>query len=62
VNVLATAIEKTASTDPKKIRDAIASIQYEGVTGTIQFDDTGDSMLQPKIFTIRGNKYVLLWP
>jgi len=36
------AIQEAGSTDADAIRDALAYMQYEGVTGTIQFAGTGD--------------------
>ncbi len=40
--VLAEAMKKANSTDPKKIVPALAAIQYDGVTGPIAFDNKGD--------------------
>lgn len=37
------AIEAAGSTDPTAIRDALAKVQIEGVTGTITFNETGDA-------------------
>jgi branched-chain amino acid transport system substrate-binding protein len=42
VNTLAAAMQKADSTDPKVYLPALASIQYQGVTGTIAFDEKGD--------------------
>lgn len=37
------AIEQAGSTDSEKIRDAIAAISIDGVTGAITFDENGDA-------------------
>lgn len=37
------AIQDAGSTDPTAIRDALANVEVEGVTGTISFDDVGDA-------------------
>ncbi|WP_022666120.1 ABC transporter substrate-binding protein [Desulfospira joergensenii] len=44
VKVAALAIEKAGSTDPKKIRDAIANISMKASTGTIEFNSLGEVM------------------
>ena len=40
--VMAEAMKKANSTDPKKVLAALANIQYDGVTGPIAFDNKGD--------------------
>ncbi len=37
------AIQQADSTDSQKIRDAIADLQIDGVTGSISFDENGDA-------------------
>ena len=37
------AIESAQSTDPVAIRDALAGVDMEGVTGRIVFDENGDA-------------------
>ena len=39
-NLLIQAIEKTGSTDPEAVRNAVESINFDGVTGSFSFDDT----------------------
>lgn len=41
--VMAEAIKNAGSTDRQAIIDALASIEYKGVTGTIRFDEQGDA-------------------
>jgi len=44
-NMLLDAIERAGSTDPKAIRDEMAATtDYEGVTGKISIDETGDAI------------------
>ena len=45
VHVLALAIEKAKSLEPRRIRDAILSVKdYPGVQGTYNFDPNGDGL------------------
>ncbi len=60
VYVVAKAMEKAKSADPQKIRDAIASLTYDGVTGKISYDEKGDSGLIPNVYGIQNKEYVLL--
>ncbi len=60
IYVLAKAIEKAQSIDLRKIRNALAGIEYEGITGKIRFDKDGDSVRDPIIFAIKGNGFVVL--
>ena len=39
-NLLIQAIEKAGSTDPEAVRNAVESINFDGVTGSFSFDDT----------------------
>lgn len=41
MNLLAAGVKKAGSTDPAKIRAALASLTYNGVDGPISFDSTG---------------------
>ena len=60
IMILGAALEKEGVEDKSKIRDAIASIQnFKGVTGTIIFDDTGDSPREMKVIQIKDGKYEL---
>ncbi|MBG0789158.1 MAG: ABC transporter substrate-binding protein [Desulfovibrionaceae bacterium] len=53
--VLREAIERAGSLEPARIRDALAATSgYRGVTGTIQFDQNGDSI---KPLVIRRLKF-----
>lgn len=43
-NVAIAAIEKAGSTDPVAIRDALKTVEHDGVTGKITFDENGDAV------------------
>ena len=56
-NLLLEAIRKAGSDDPKKIRDALASIKdFHGVTGKATLDRNGDSVKSAAIVKIEGGK------
>jgi branched-chain amino acid transport system substrate-binding protein len=60
IMIAAQALEKAGVEDKAKIRDAIAATKdFQGVTGTITFDETGDSPRQMKIIQIRNLQYEL---
>ncbi len=55
------AIEKAGSTDGEKIREALAGLEMEGVTGKISFDENGDANKDMAfIKTIKDGKFVFL--
>jgi branched-chain amino acid transport system substrate-binding protein len=58
--VLAKAIEKAGSLDKAKIRDALRGISYDGVTGKVSFDETGDSIRDVSLVKIQNKKFVKL--
>lgn len=62
VYLLADAIKRANSTDPTKIRDALASTRnFEGVTGTITFDANRNPINKPAImFEFKDGKGVYL--
>ncbi len=53
VYMLKQAIEESGSTDPAVIKDALAAIDFTGVTGHVKFDENGDPI---KAFTIETFK------
>lgn len=60
IMIVAAALEKVGVDDKSKIRDAIAStLNFNGVTGIISFDDTGDAPREMKVIQIRNEKYEL---
>lgn len=60
IMIVAEALEKVGVDDKSKIRDAIASTSnFNGVTGIISFDDTGDAPREMKVIQIRNGNYEL---
>jgi len=58
IMIVGEALEKVGVDDGSKIRDAIASTSnFNGVTGTISFDDTGEAPREMEIIQIRNGKY-----
>jgi len=57
VMVMTTAMQNAKSSDPAKYLPELKKIKYEGVTGTIQFDDKGDIKDGAlTLFTYKGGK------
>lgn len=57
VMVMATAMQNARSADPARYLPELKKIRYEGVTGTIQFDDKGDIKDGAlTLFTYKGGK------
>jgi len=57
VMVMATAMQTAKSADPAKYLPVLKAIKYEGVTGTIQFDASGDIKDGAlTLFTYKGGK------
>ena len=55
------AIKLTGSTDTTAIRDALAKVNYEGVTGAVSFDENGDAKKDMAyIKTIKDGKFQFL--
>ena len=60
IMIVVAALEKVGIDDKSKIRDAIAStLNFNGVTGIISFDDTGDAPRDMKVIQIRNGEYEL---
>jgi len=60
IMIVVAALEKVGVDDKSKIRDAIAStLNFNGVTGIISFDDTGDAPRDMKVIQIRNGGYEL---
>ncbi len=60
IMIVVAALEKVGVDDKSKIRDAIAStLNFNGVTGIISFDDTGDAPRDMKVIQIRNGEYEL---
>ncbi|MEA3459546.1 MAG: ABC transporter substrate-binding protein [Chloroflexota bacterium] len=51
-----TGIEKAGVDDPEKVKDALAGIEFEGVTGHIKFDEHGDPVKTVHILRVDKDK------
>jgi branched-chain amino acid transport system substrate-binding protein len=61
VMVLATAMQKAASSDSARYLPSLRSVQYQGITGAIAFDENGDLRNAAlTLFTYRSGKKVKL--
>ena len=60
-NVLMTAIENAGELDSAKVRDTLAvTADFEGVSGSITFDENGDAKKSYIKLTIEDNEYVVV--
>ncbi len=57
-NLACDAIEAANSTDPAAIRDAIAAIEFTGVTGDVKFDEDGNPTKVAVIKKVENGKFV----
>jgi branched-chain amino acid transport system substrate-binding protein len=56
-------VEKAGSTDPMKVRDAIAGLDEDSFFGPIKFDDSGKNADKPmSAIQIKGGKPVTVYP
>jgi branched-chain amino acid transport system substrate-binding protein len=56
-------VEKAGSTDPAKVRDALAALDTESFFGRIKFDSTGKNTTKPmSAIQIQGGKPVTVYP
>lgn len=60
VGIFLTAVEKVGLEDPQKIRDEIASMTYDGVTGETKFDENGDVQKSFTKIVVKEGKFELL--
>jgi len=57
-NILFQSIKEAGVDDPEKVKDAMAKIKFEGVSGDITFDEHGDPIKKAAIIKIEGGKKV----
>lgn len=58
--LMAEAVKNAGSDDRDEIRDALAAIQdFEGVLGTMSFDEEGDIVMDPTVLIIENDEYVV---
>jgi branched-chain amino acid transport system substrate-binding protein len=61
--ILQIAIESAGTTDPAKVRDALAAMNTETFYGRIKFGPNGQiSSLDPPMFQLQGGKPVVIFP
>lgn len=61
VEALAQAIENAGSTDPQKVRDALAKLNLESLYGTIAFSSKGQIDLPQIVIQIQGDQVVPIY-
>jgi branched-chain amino acid transport system substrate-binding protein len=60
---LITAVEKAGSTDPNKVRDALAKLDEQTFFGPITFSPQGQNLVKPMaVIQIQGGRPVGVWP
>jgi len=60
---LEVAIERAASTEPAKVRDALATMDLNTFFGQIKFDDRGANAVKPVyVQQVQSGRAVLIWP
>ncbi|MFG1998057.1 amino acid ABC transporter substrate-binding protein [Spirillospora sp. NPDC048911] len=60
---LATAAQKAGSTEPDKVRDAMAALDTASFFGRIKFDATGQNKFKPmSVIQVQAGKVVTVWP
>jgi branched-chain amino acid transport system substrate-binding protein len=60
---LEVAIERAASTEPQKVRDALAAMDLTTFFGEIKFDDRGVNASKPVyVEQVQAGRTVLIWP
>lgn len=57
------AVEKAGSTDPDKVRDAMAALDTESFFGKIKFNDKGMNVYKPMVVVqVQNGEPVTVWP
>jgi branched-chain amino acid transport system substrate-binding protein len=57
------AIEAAGSTDPDKVRDALAALDTQSFFGRIKFDPSGQNIYKPmSVIQVQGGKPLTVWP
>jgi branched-chain amino acid transport system substrate-binding protein len=60
---LVLAVEKAGSTDPNKVRDALAALDTESFFGRIKFNSLGQNVYKPmSVIQIQQGKALTVWP
>ncbi|MDE1972128.1 MAG: amino acid ABC transporter substrate-binding protein, partial [Hyphomicrobiales bacterium] len=61
VEALAEAIENAGTLDPKKVRDAIAKLNFPSLYGTITFAENGQISLAQTVIQVQNDKVVAIY-
>lgn len=61
VEALVQAIEDAGTTDPAKVRDALAKVKFESLYGPIAFAENGQIDLPQTVIQVQGDKLVALY-
>jgi len=61
VQALVNAIEAAGSTDPQKVRDALAKVSFDSLYGPVAFDDKGQISLPQIMVQIQDDKVVPIY-
>ncbi|GAB0105304.1 amino acid ABC transporter substrate-binding protein [Nocardia sp. JMUB6875] len=57
------AVQKAGSTEPDKVRDAMAGLDAQSFFGPLKFNDVGENVVKPmSVIQIQGGKVVPVWP
>ena len=54
------AIEAAGTTDSAAVNEALTNLQYEGVTGAIHYEGSGDPVKDVKFVTVKDGAYALV--
>jgi len=60
VEALVQAIEEVGSTDPAKVRDALAKVKFESLYGPIAFGENGQIDLPQTVIQVQGDALVAI--
>ena len=61
VEALVNAIQAAASTDPQKVRDALAKVNFDSLYGRVTFNDKGQISLPQIVVQIQNDKVVPIY-
>jgi branched-chain amino acid transport system substrate-binding protein len=57
------AVREAGSTDPDKVRNALAALDEQSFFGPLKFDDKGENVTKPmSVIQIQDGKLVTVWP
>ncbi len=62
MQIFVAAVKEAGSFDPERIREALASITVETITGLYKPNEQGHSPIDVVAFQIQNGKRVIVWP